>query len=100
MWNADIRAEWYMGRDERLTASAFYKKIDKFVRTNVIGIVPVMNKRGSVRQNYNVSNDFIIKQIHHTCVALDRENVCRNCAHPKWNSRCVRGHTTFFICSL
>ena len=76
----------------------FYKKIDKFVRTKVIDIVPVINKRGSVRQTYNVSDDFILKQIHHTCLALDHENVCRNCDHPKWNSRCFRGHTTFFIC--
>lgn len=77
----------------------FYKKIDKFVRTKVIDIVPVINKRGSVRQTYKVSNDFIIKQIHHTCVALEHDNVCRNCNHPKWNSRCSRGHTTFFICA-
>ena len=33
LWNADIRAEWYMGRDERLTASAFYKKIDNPIET-------------------------------------------------------------------
>ena len=77
----------------------FYKKIDKFVRTKVIDIVPVINKRGSVRQTYNVSDDFMIKQIHHTCVALEHENVCRSCSHPKWNSRCIRGHTTFYICA-
>lgn len=77
----------------------FYKRIDRFVRTKVNDIVPVINKRGSVRQTYNISDRFMIKQIHHTCVALAHENVCRNCSHPKWNSRCVRGHTTFFICS-
>ncbi|MCP1471049.1 outer membrane receptor protein involved in Fe transport [Sphingobium sp. OAS761] len=33
LWNADIRAEWYMSRDERLTASAFYKKIDNPIET-------------------------------------------------------------------
>ncbi|EQA96932.1 TonB-dependent receptor domain-containing protein [Sphingobium baderi] len=33
LWNADIRAEWYMGRDERLTAAAFYKKIDNPIET-------------------------------------------------------------------
>ncbi|BAV64170.1 TonB-dependent receptor domain-containing protein [Sphingobium cloacae] len=33
LWNADIRAEWYMGRDERLTVAAFYKKIDNPIET-------------------------------------------------------------------
>ncbi|MFC3441741.1 TonB-dependent receptor domain-containing protein [Sphingobium rhizovicinum] len=33
LWNADIRAEWYMGREERLTASAFYKKIKNPIET-------------------------------------------------------------------
>ncbi|EXS70353.1 TonB-dependent receptor domain-containing protein [Sphingobium sp. Ant17] len=33
LWNADIRAEWYMGRDERITAAAFYKKIDNPIET-------------------------------------------------------------------
>ncbi|WP_022681105.1 TonB-dependent receptor domain-containing protein [Sphingobium bisphenolivorans] len=33
LWNADVRAEWYMGRDERLTAAAFYKKIDNPIET-------------------------------------------------------------------
>ncbi|QGP78471.1 TonB-dependent receptor domain-containing protein [Sphingobium sp. CAP-1] len=33
LWNADIRAEWYMSREERLTASAFYKKIKNPIET-------------------------------------------------------------------
>ncbi|KAA9017930.1 outer membrane beta-barrel protein [Sphingobium limneticum] len=33
LWNADIRAEWYMGRDERLIVAAFYKKIDNPIET-------------------------------------------------------------------
>ena len=33
LWNADVRAEWYMGRDERLTAAAFYKKIKNPIET-------------------------------------------------------------------
>ncbi|WP_420145661.1 TonB-dependent receptor domain-containing protein [Sphingobium sp.] len=33
LWNADLRAEWYMGRDERLIAAAFYKKIDNPIET-------------------------------------------------------------------
>ena len=33
LWNADLRAEWYMGRDERLTAAAFWKKIDNPIET-------------------------------------------------------------------
>src|SRR3546814_18645342 len=33
LWNADVRGEWYMGRDERLTAAAFYKKIDNPIET-------------------------------------------------------------------
>ena len=33
LWNGDIRAEWYVGREERLTASAFYKKIKNPVET-------------------------------------------------------------------
>ena len=33
LWNGDMRAEWYMGREERLTASAFYKKIKNPVET-------------------------------------------------------------------
>ena len=33
LWNGDVRVEWYMGRDERLTAAAFYKKIENPVET-------------------------------------------------------------------
>ena len=33
LWNGDIRAEWYMGRDERLTVAGFYKKIEKPIET-------------------------------------------------------------------
>ena len=33
LWNADLRAEWYMGRDERLIAAAFYKKIENPIET-------------------------------------------------------------------
>ena len=33
LWNADVRAEWYMGRDERLIAAAFYKKIENPIET-------------------------------------------------------------------
>ena len=33
LWNAEVRAEWYMGRDERLTASGFYKKIKNPIET-------------------------------------------------------------------
>lgn len=33
LWNADLRAEWYMGRDERLTAAVFYKKIKNPIET-------------------------------------------------------------------
>ncbi|KQN00698.1 TonB-dependent receptor [Sphingobium sp. Leaf26] len=33
LWNADIRAEWYMARDERLIAAAFYKKIENPIET-------------------------------------------------------------------
>ena len=38
-----------------LYVRCFYRKIDKFVRTKVIDIEPVINKRGSVRQVYNLS---------------------------------------------
>ena len=33
LWNADLRAEWYMGREERLTAAGFYKKIKNPIET-------------------------------------------------------------------
>jgi outer membrane receptor protein involved in Fe transport len=33
LWNADARVEWYFDRDQRLTASAFFKKIDKPIET-------------------------------------------------------------------
>ena len=33
LWNGDIRAEWYIGREERLTAAAFYKKIKNPIET-------------------------------------------------------------------
>lgn len=29
LWNAEARYEWYFGRDQRFTAAAFYKAIDK-----------------------------------------------------------------------
>ncbi|MFZ2998511.1 TonB-dependent receptor domain-containing protein [Sphingobium sp.] len=33
LWNGEVRAEWYMGKDERLIAAAFYKKIDNPIET-------------------------------------------------------------------
>ncbi|MBK5264993.1 MAG: TonB-dependent receptor [Alphaproteobacteria bacterium] len=33
LWNADVRFEWYIDRDQRLSAAAFYKKIDKPIET-------------------------------------------------------------------
>lgn len=33
LWNADIRAEWYLGREERITGAAFYKKIENPIET-------------------------------------------------------------------
>ncbi|WP_150290307.1 TonB-dependent receptor domain-containing protein [Sphingobium estronivorans] len=33
LWNAEARAEWYMGRDERLTLAGFWKKIDNPIET-------------------------------------------------------------------
>lgn len=33
LWNADIRYEWYIARDQRVTAAAFYKSIDKPIET-------------------------------------------------------------------
>ncbi|MDO7836122.1 TonB-dependent receptor [Sphingobium sp. HBC34] len=33
LWNADIRAEWYLGREERLTGAVFYKKIENPIET-------------------------------------------------------------------
>ena len=29
LWNAELRYEWYFGRDQRLTAAGFYKSIDR-----------------------------------------------------------------------
>jgi outer membrane receptor protein involved in Fe transport len=47
LWNADIRAEWYMGRDERITAAAFYKKIDNPIETYT-----------TITDTYNVTTSF------------------------------------------
>ncbi|WHO37480.1 TonB-dependent receptor [Sphingobium sp. AP49] len=33
LWNAEVRGEWYMGRDERFTLAGFYKKIDNPIET-------------------------------------------------------------------
>lgn len=33
LYNADIRAEWYLGREERITGAAFYKKIKNPIET-------------------------------------------------------------------
>ncbi|MCI4589536.1 TonB-dependent receptor [Sphingobium sp. BYY-5] len=33
LWNAEVRGEWYMGRDERVTVAGFYKKIDNPIET-------------------------------------------------------------------
>ncbi|PKP98322.1 MAG: TonB-dependent receptor [Alphaproteobacteria bacterium HGW-Alphaproteobacteria-13] len=33
LWNAEARYEWYFARDQRLTAAAFYKSIDKPIET-------------------------------------------------------------------
>ncbi|MEC3911318.1 TonB-dependent receptor [Sphingobium sp. CR2-8] len=47
LWNADIRAEWYMGRDERLIGAAFYKKIDNPIETFT-----------TINDTYNVTTSF------------------------------------------
>lgn len=47
LWNADVRAEWYMGRDERITAAAFYKKIDNPIETYT-----------TITDTYNVTTSF------------------------------------------
>ena len=47
LWNADIRAEWYMGKDERITAAAFYKKIDNPIETYT-----------TITDTYNVTTSF------------------------------------------
>jgi outer membrane receptor protein involved in Fe transport len=47
LWNADIRAEWYMGREERITAAAFYKKIDNPIETYT-----------TITDTYNVTTSF------------------------------------------
>jgi len=33
LWNAELRYEWYFGRDQRLTAAGFYKSIDNPIET-------------------------------------------------------------------
>ena len=33
LWNAEARYEWFFGRDQRFTAAAFYKKIDRPIET-------------------------------------------------------------------
>lgn len=47
LWNADIRAEWYLGREERVTAAAFYKKIDNPIETYT-----------TITDTYNVTTSF------------------------------------------
>ena len=47
LWNADLRAEWYMGREERITAAAFYKKIDNPIETYT-----------TITDTYNVTTSF------------------------------------------
>jgi outer membrane receptor protein involved in Fe transport len=47
LWNADIRAEWYMGREERVTAAAFYKKIENPIETYT-----------TITDTYNVTTSF------------------------------------------
>ncbi|MBY4637963.1 TonB-dependent receptor [Sphingopyxis sp. XHP0097] len=33
LWNAELRYEWYFGRDQRLTAAGFYKSIENPIET-------------------------------------------------------------------
>lgn len=47
LWNADLRAEWYMGRDERLTGAVFYKKIDNPIETYT-----------TINDSYSVTSSF------------------------------------------
>ncbi len=37
LFNAEARYEWYFGRDQRFSASGFYKKIDKPIETFISG---------------------------------------------------------------
>jgi outer membrane receptor protein involved in Fe transport len=47
LYNADIRAEWYMGKEERITAAAFYKKIKDPIETYT-----------TITDTYNVTTSF------------------------------------------
>ncbi len=47
LWNAEARVEWYMGRDERLTAAGFFKKIDNPIETFT-----------TITDTYNVTTSF------------------------------------------
>ncbi|PZU59360.1 MAG: TonB-dependent receptor [Sphingobium sp.] len=47
LWNADIRYEWYFGRDQRFTAAAFYKSIK-----NPIEAYTVINDRYDVTTSF------------------------------------------------
>lgn len=47
LWNADLRGEWYLGRDERVTLAGFYKKIDNPIETYT-----------SITDTYNVTTSF------------------------------------------
>lgn len=33
LWNAEVRYEWYFGKDQRFTAAGFYKSIDRPIET-------------------------------------------------------------------
>ena len=47
LWNAEARVEWYMGRDERLTAAGFFKKIENPIETFT-----------TITDTYNVTTSF------------------------------------------
>jgi hypothetical protein len=47
LWNAEFRGEWYIGKDERITAAGFYKKIENPIETYT-----------TITDTYNVTTSF------------------------------------------
>jgi hypothetical protein len=87
-----------------LYVNSYYKRRKLWVITKVWGNRPQINKRGSVRQVYSLSNgEFKVKLYHYTCDILEftDEDRCSNCLHKHFHGRCFKGRVTYALqCDL
>lgn len=57
----------------------------------------IINKKGRVREAFQLSKNISIKLVHHTCVSLDHKP-CKNCKNTKSHAKCLAGYEFYALC--